>query len=173
MKADLRAECGMSDSKGILTFQGKDYPCFFGKNGLSVSKVEGDGKTPIGYFSLGQCFYRADRIQLPETSLSFREITPTDGWCDDQSHPNYNQLVHLPFEGGHEKLYLDEGIYDLVIEILYNNNPALPGKGSAIFWHLQSAMRDYTEGCLAIERGAFLGIIKDLTPGMIIEICGT
>lgn len=172
MKSDLVAECGVSDSEGILTFQGKQYPCFFGKNGLSVSKIEGDGKTPIGYFSLGQCFYRADRIHLPETSLSFRAIAPNDGWCDDQTHSLYNQLVHLPFEGGHEKMYLEEGAYDLVIEILYNQNPVIPGRGSAIFWHLQSETKEFTEGCLAIERDAFFEILKELRPDMIIEIRG-
>lgn len=172
MKADLLAECGLSESKGVLIFQDKNYPCFFGKNGLSVAKVEGDGKTPIGYFRLGQCFYRADRIQLPETKLSFRAITPNDGWCDDQAHPSYNQLVQLPFESGHEKMYIEEGIYDLVIEILYNYDPVVPGRGSAIFWHLQSEVRAYTEGCLAIQREDFLDILKSLTPDTIIDIRG-
>lgn len=172
MKVDLIAECPVSESKGTLYFQGREYPCFFGKNGLTVSKFEGDGKTPIGKFSLGKCFYRADRIRLPDTSLSFRAITPDDGWCDDQAHPMYNQLVVLPFEGRHEKLYLEEGIYDIVIEVLYNQDPVVLGKGSAIFWHLQSESRAFTEGCLAIERKAFLEILKDLRSDMVIDIRG-
>ena len=42
-----------------LTFQDKTFPCSWGRNGITLNKVEGDGCTPIGSFPLRRIFYRS------------------------------------------------------------------------------------------------------------------
>src|SRR3546814_19709072 len=49
---------------------------------------------------------------------------------------HYNRLVRLPFAASHERMWRDDGLYDLVVEIGYNDMPPVPGLGSAIFLHL-------------------------------------
>ena len=55
----------------ILTINDKDFKfkCCVGKNNFSKRKIEGDKKTPIGTFKIGNLFYRADRFKRPLTKL--------------------------------------------------------------------------------------------------------
>jgi len=39
------------------------FKCSIGLNGLSSNKKEGDLKTPKGLFSIGNLYYRKDRIK--------------------------------------------------------------------------------------------------------------
>lgn len=114
--------------------------------------------TPVGAFPLRQVMYRPDRLKLPETGLSVQEIDPSDGWCDDPGDTRYNQLVVLPCDASHERLWRDDGLYDLLAVIGYNDDPVVAGRGSAIFLHV--ARPDYgpTEGCVALA----LPDLKDL-----------
>ena len=66
------------------------------KNGLTRNKKEGDLKTPIGLFSLGNLFYRKDRVKKPNTKLNCKKITSNMGWCNDVcDKKNYNKLINL------------------------------------------------------------------------------
>ena len=38
------------------------FKCAIGQNKLTKNKIEGDKKTPIGTFSLGNLYYRADKL---------------------------------------------------------------------------------------------------------------
>ena len=58
------------------------------------------------------------------------------GWCDDIRSKKYNKEILFPFKYSAEKLYKKNTIYDIFINILYNQDPAIKGKGSAIFLHL-------------------------------------
>lgn len=140
------------------------YECSvtFGKNGFATDKLEGDGKTPIGAFPLGRIYYRADRVERPKTHLECIEITPEMGWCDDASSPHYNTFVKLPFDGSHEQLWRQDHVYDIVVDVKYNQNPAIPGKGSAIFIHLKGETP--TAGCLAFDYTDLMAILERLTP---------
>ena len=48
-------------NKDTLIFDDFKFKCCIGKNGFSKNKIEGDKKTPIGLFSLGNLYYRADK----------------------------------------------------------------------------------------------------------------
>ena|SRR5579871_4293592 len=150
-------------SREKLLFQNKSYRCAVGENGFSSSKKEGDKATPSGTFQLRKCWYRSDRVQKPDTTLPIRVITPEDGWCDDAGHACYNRPVKLPFSGSHEKLWREDHAYDVVVPIGFNDDPAAPGKGSAIFLHL--ATPDYTPtlGCIALSLRDILEIVKTAT----------
>ncbi|MYL59766.1 SH3 domain-containing protein, partial [Virgibacillus halodenitrificans] len=60
---------------------------FIGKNGFAGSKVEGDGKSPTGKYSIGTAFGRAGN---PGTKLPFRSISSDDVWVDDPKSSLYN-----------------------------------------------------------------------------------
>lgn len=138
-----------------ILFRGKTYPCAIGRSGYAASaddKVEGDGKTPIGTFPLRACFYRPDRVAKPKTQLPIYEITPAFGWCDDPNHPEYNRPVVRPFDASHEELWREDSCYDILVVIGYNDQPVVPGKGSAIFFHLTDGkVFAPTAGCVAVS----------------------
>lgn len=140
----------LSGSRGTLTFGSITVPCALGRSGITRFKREGDGATPIGAFELLNVYYRADRGPRPRTILPVEAIAPNDGWCDDPAHPRYNRPVELPFAASHEKMWRDDRLYDIVVVLDCNMFPAVPGKGSAIFFHI--AREDYraTEGCVAV-----------------------
>ena len=56
-------------NKVSLIFDDFCFKCCIGKKGLGNKKIEGDKKTPIGQFSLGNLHYRRDRIKKPVTRL--------------------------------------------------------------------------------------------------------
>ena len=81
------------------------------------------------------------------------------GWCDDVNSPNYNKLININKNEKHEKLFRDDGIYDLIIPINYNTNKTIKHKGSAIFLHLTNNYKK-TLGCVALKKNDFLILLK-------------
>lgn len=153
-----------------LTFNGKSYRCAIGKSGFSGDKKEGDGCTPLGIYSLRECWYRADKIAKPHTGLPLKIIHPDDGWCDDPKSPDYNKHVKLPFDASHEKMCRDDERYDIVIPLGYNDTVIIPGKGSAIFMHVAASDYRGTEGCVALKTADLLEILRHFDTDTVIEI---
>jgi L,D-peptidoglycan transpeptidase YkuD (ErfK/YbiS/YcfS/YnhG family) len=48
----------------------------------------------------------------------------------------YNRLVRMPNDWSHEKMWRDDGLYDLVVVVGYNDDPPEGEWGSAIFLHV-------------------------------------
>ncbi len=92
------------------------------------------------------------------------------GWCDDSKSEKYNQLINLPFNYSHEKLYRRENIYDIILVLNYNMNPIKKNKGSAIFIHIAKKNYKKTEGCVAIKKVELLRLLKFLRSGTIVKI---
>lgn len=136
-----------------------------GPGGIAVKGGEGDGITPRGAWPVREVFYRPDRVTKPRTALAVRAIQADDGWCDAPGDPNYNRLVKLPYPASAESLWRDDHLYDLVAVLGFNDDPVLPGRGSAIFLHL--ARGDYapTHGCVALAASDVLAAIEQLRPG--------
>lgn len=136
-----------------------------GPAGIADKEKEGDGVTPRGALPVREIFYRADRIAAPNTSLPLRAIQKDDGWCDAPDDPNYNRLVTLPYPASAETLWREDHLYDLVAVLGYNDDPVVPGKGSAIFLH--QARQDYapTHGCVALAPDDLRAAIEQLRPG--------
>ncbi|WP_428393627.1 L,D-transpeptidase family protein [Lichenicoccus sp.] len=134
-----------------LRFQGRDLRCALGAGGISPLKQEGDGATPSGTHSLRRLLYRADRRPPPACgSLPREPIAPEDGWCDDPDHADYNRMVRLPHPGRHENLWREDGLYDLLAPLAYNDDPVQRGRGSAIFLHVAHPDLRPTQGCVAL-----------------------
>lgn len=116
-----------------------------------MRKREGDGGTPVGRFELLHVYYRPDRGLPPATLLPTEPLTPASGWCDDPGHRLYNRPVQLPFSASHEKMWRDDRLYDIVVVLDCNLNPAVKGQGSAIFFHVARPGYSPTEGCVAVS----------------------
>lgn len=133
-------------------------------------KREGDGATPAGRFALRAVWYRGDHIKRPTTDLPLREIQKHDGWCDAPQDPNYNRPVTLPYTASAERMWRDDDVYDLIVIVGHNDEPVIPGQGSAIFLHIANSDFGPTEGCVAMRRDDLIATICELTPGSMIEI---
>lgn len=155
---------------GALTWPGGAARAAIGRAGVSAHKREGDGATPAGAFPLVSAFYRADRLAPPRTGLPLRALSPRDAWSDDPADPDYNRLVTLPRPAHAEKLWLDDGVYDLLVVIGYNMNPVVAGAGSAIFLHIARPDFSPTAGCIAIAREALVDLLPLLGPRSAITI---
>lgn len=156
---------GMVTQDGWLAWGGRRFRCALGKGGIRADKREGDGATPVGCWTLRRVLYRPDRVSRPATSLPVEAISPDDGWCDDPAHPDYNRPVTLPHPASCERMCRDDRLYDIVVVLGHNDDPPVPGLGSAIFLHV--ATEDYkpTEGCVALAPEDLREVLKECRPG--------
>ena len=152
-------------TRGTVRLGRHFWPCALGRGGVIADKREGDGGTPAGRFPWRRVLYRADRLARPATPLACGIIAPEDGWCDDPADAaNYNRPVTLPYGGSHEQLWRPDGLYDVILIPGHNDDPPVPGLGSAIFIHV--ARPDYapTEGCVALRLEHLLILLANLDP---------
>lgn len=136
-----------------------------GSKGIAYKGWEGDGVTPRGSLPVREILYRADRILKPQTLLPIRPILKDDGWCDAPEDPNYNRFVKLPYATSTEHMWREDHLYDLVAVLGYNDDPVVPGKGSAIFLHLAHPDYSHTQGCIALAYEDARAAIAQLRPG--------
>jgi L,D-peptidoglycan transpeptidase YkuD (ErfK/YbiS/YcfS/YnhG family) len=149
------------DPGGLLAWPRATVRCAIGRGGAVRDKREGDGATPVGCFPLRQAMFRPDRVARPRTSLPVQAIAEHDGWCDDPGDARYNRLVRLPYPGRHERLWRDDGVYDLLVVLGYNDDPVRPGLGSAIFLHAAAPDFAPTAGCVAIALVDLVALLED------------
>jgi L,D-peptidoglycan transpeptidase YkuD (ErfK/YbiS/YcfS/YnhG family) len=109
--------------------------------------------------------YRADRLLRPRTLLPSVRIRTDAGWCDASSDRNYNRPVHHPYPARAEHLWRQDGLYDVVVVLGYNDRPRVRGLGSAIFLHVAASAGAPTEGCIAVARSHLLRLLACLAPG--------
>ena len=91
------------------------------------------------------------------------------GWCDDPKSNFYNQQIKLPSICGHEKLYRNDSVYDIIIVLNYNMNPIIKGKGSAIFIHITKNYKP-TQGCIALKKINLIKLLNFIKKNTIIKI---
>lgn len=152
--------------QGLLITDGAAIPCALGRAGMTHAKREGDGATPAGRLVPRRVWYRADRLRRPATCLPVHAIRPDDGWCDAVGDRNYNRPVREPYPASHESLWREDGLYDIVVELGWNERPRVQGRGSAIFLHLARPGLAPTEGCIALGRADLLRLLPRLRPGL-------
>lgn len=162
---DIQVTSGQVTSDGTLTYPGGAFRCALGRGGIRADKREGDGATPVGAFALRRVLYRPDRVAPPETALPVTAIQPMDGWCDDAADPAYNRPVTLPHLASHEEMWRADGLYDVVVVIGHNDDPIVPGMGSAVFMHVAKSDYEPTAGCVALALPDLLTLLKHCAPG--------
>jgi L,D-peptidoglycan transpeptidase YkuD (ErfK/YbiS/YcfS/YnhG family) len=155
---------GGPPGRGTLLWQGRSYPCTLGRSGVRADKHEGDGASPIGCFPLRIVFYRADRLSLLRTRLPSAAIARDDGWCDAPGDAAYNRKVRMPHRASAESLWREDSLYDIVVVLGHNDDPVVPGAGSAIFLHLMRDDGGPTEGCIGVDRALALALVGALGP---------
>jgi L,D-peptidoglycan transpeptidase YkuD (ErfK/YbiS/YcfS/YnhG family) len=146
-------------STGVWKNVFKDFPAVIGRNGLALEgeKREGDGKTPAGVYGLSLAFGEAATIP---TGLNYRQATDNDFWVDDPESPYYNMWVEGPPQAkSFEHMKREDGLYKYGIVIEYNM-AAIPGDGSAIFFHIWRGPDNPTAGCVAFSEDNILKLLS-------------
>ena len=152
----MRATVSLS---GHLVLGTATFRAALGRGGISNDKQEGDGATPTGLLPLRSVLYRPDRLPAPTCAVPVAALAPHDGWCDDPAHAAYNRPVHLPINAGAEALWRDDAVYDVIGVLGWNDDPVIPGRGSAIFLHIARDDFTPTEGCVALARHDLLQVL--------------
>lgn len=141
--------------KLVMEFEG-----FIGKYGFGKT-VEGDRKSPTGYFKIGTTFGRSEN---PGTNMPYRVITPNDAIDDDPNSPTYNQWIQ---KEGSNALNIPQFDYGFVIGY---NEERIPGAGSAILFHVSES---YTNGCTGTDKESVIKVLRwlDVNKNPIILQC--
>lgn len=156
----------MHRNTATLTAGPLRFQCAIGRSGVRAQgiKLEGDGATPRGCFRPLRVFYRSDRVARPFTTIPITVIRPNLGWCDQAGSGQYNRLVTLPHRFGCERMWRDDHLYDLVIQIDHNCRPRIQGRGSAVFIHVAKFDLSATEGCVAMKLKELRRLVESSSP---------
>lgn len=146
------------NSKGIWKQIMSTYG-YIGRNGIGKTQ-EGDGKTPVGTFSLGRAFGINSN---PGTKVSYTKVNRSHYWVDDSNSRYYNRFVttdKVTADWRSAEHLIDYSIpYAYALHIKYNPKN-IPGKGSAIFLHCISGKS--TAGCVAIPNNKMKFVLQNL-----------
>lgn len=162
----------MDAAARLLHVDGVAVPCAIGRGGAVPAgrKREGDGATPLGRWPVRGVLLRPDRVgPMPPLALPWRWLRRQDGWCDDPADPAYNRPVRHPHPASAERLWRDDGLYDMVVVLGHNDRPPASGAGSAIFLHCWHERRP-TEGCVALATEALARLLPRLRPGDVLAV---
>ena len=137
-----------------------------GRNGVSAHHREGDGTTPSGTFALDDTVYGSE--PSPGVRYRYHRIVCGDWWDEDADSPTYNSFQHVrcgvrpPFHAESEGLWKATTAYRYLIPIRYNADPVVPGRGSAIFLHVQRP--NPTNGCVSLPEPQLVQTLRWLRP---------
>jgi L,D-peptidoglycan transpeptidase YkuD (ErfK/YbiS/YcfS/YnhG family) len=155
---------------GLLAAGSLTILVVLGRAGIRADKREGDRATPRGRFRLVRLWWRADRLPRPRTLLPLRRITSDTAWCEDPADRRYNRQFRRSANEPGDRLWRDDHLYDLVIELDHNTRPRVAGRGSAVFLHVARPDCSPTEGCVAFSAGDLRRLLGRLGPKTRIQI---
>lgn len=159
----VRARPGQP-SQGILRAGGRRWRVALGRSGIKTDKREGDGATPRGHFRLLRLWWRADRGPRPATQLPVRRIRRDDAWSEEPHDRRYNRPIRLREGAPGDRLWREDALYDLIIEIDHNTRPRIAERGSAVFIHVARAGYGPTAGCVALKARDLRLLLARLSP---------
>jgi L,D-peptidoglycan transpeptidase YkuD (ErfK/YbiS/YcfS/YnhG family) len=151
-------------SRGLLIAGRLVIPVVLGRTGIRANKREGDGATPQGRFRLRRLWWRADRGPRPPTLLPTARIDRCVAWSEDPSDSRYNRPFRRSANEPGDRLWRDDRLYDLIIEIDHNTRPRIARRGSAVFLHVARPDRSPTAGCVAFAASDFRRLLARLGP---------
>ena len=153
-------------SGGCWHSAGGPWTVFLGLAGVSDSHREGDGTTPTGAYSLGPVIYGV--APDPGAHYAYHRIVCGDWWDEDPNSAGYNTFQHVPcgiqpsFAGASEPLWRSGQAYSHLVFIEYNTSPVIPGRGSAIFIHVE--IGHPTTGCVSLAPAQMVQLVRWLRP---------
>ena len=124
--------------------------------------------TPVGVFALPYVFGTAPN---PGGELKYVQVGPDHWWNGDDNSATFNTMQvctkdQCPFDtSASENLDIPEYKHAVVMGV---NPDRVPGKGAAFFFHATDG--GPTEGCVSIDDGTLMQIIRWLQPGAVIAI---
>ena len=138
-----------------------------GRNGVSADKREGDLRTPAGVFPLRGGFgaYANPGLRIG----SWLRVDSRDVWVDDPGSALYNTHQRTPADGrwASAESLLNQPAYDYA-QVIGWNEARVPGKGSAIFLHVDKGAG--TAGCVSLPTRALLSVLRWERSGAVIAI---
>jgi L,D-peptidoglycan transpeptidase YkuD (ErfK/YbiS/YcfS/YnhG family) len=155
---------------GVLLAGPLCIPVVLGRAGIKANKREGDGATPRGRFRLIALWWRADRRPRPPSLLPARRIERTLAWCEDPADRRYNRAFRRSANEPGDRLWRDDRLYDLIVELSHNTRPRVARRGSAVFLHVARPDRSPTAGCVALAAPALARLLARLGPRTRVEI---
>jgi L,D-peptidoglycan transpeptidase YkuD (ErfK/YbiS/YcfS/YnhG family) len=150
--------------RGVLIAGRLAIPVVLGRSGIRANKREGDGATPRGRFRLRRLWWRADRSPKPPTLLPTARIDRRVAWCENAGDRRYNQPFRRSANEPGDRLWRDDRLYDLLIEIDHNTRPRIARRGSAVFLHVARPERSPTAGCVAFAAPDLRRLLGRLSP---------
>lgn len=124
-----------------------------GMNGMSNHRHSGDKTTPIGVFKMNTPFGQSKALEgFPSDYI---QVDDTYVWEDDTNKMSRD----LSKEGERVGSSGYAGYYDYAIDAGFNPN-GIKNQGSALFLHCSGEFKDYTSGCVAIEKDQMAQIMK-------------
>ena len=150
------------NKSSFIRYKNLKFKCTLGRAGIGKKKVEGDNITPVGIYKILNVYYRSDRIKKLNTKFKIYQIKKDMGWCDDPKSKEYNQLIKIPSNYTHEKLYRKDNIYNLILALNYNMKTIIKNKGSAIFIHIANKNYKSTAGCIGIKKSHLIKLVKKI-----------
>ena len=147
----------------------------FGVHGLSGNRLEGDGTTPAGLFTLPMAFGIRPN---PGTRMPWRRVHRKSWWDENSRDPRYNTWYEncpasVCWTSATHRRHASERLirvtpqYTYAVVIGFNTGahpvrpPARPS-GSGIFLHVFGP--GHTAGCVSVSRGALVAILRWLDP---------
>jgi L,D-peptidoglycan transpeptidase YkuD (ErfK/YbiS/YcfS/YnhG family) len=143
---------------------GSQIPVALGRSGILANKREGDGGTPRGRFRLVRLWWRPDRMPRPRTPLPVRRIGKHDAWSENPGDRLYNRPIHLADGATGDRLWRQDRLYDLIIELDHNTRPRVAGRGSAVFIHVAREGFKPTAGCVALQAPRLQRLLERVGP---------
>jgi L,D-peptidoglycan transpeptidase YkuD (ErfK/YbiS/YcfS/YnhG family) len=147
---------------------GVGIPTHIGSAGLAPKAKSGYPATPMGVYSLDSAFGTAPN---PGGGLPYVQVGPNHWWSGDDSSPTFNTMQvcrkdQCPFDtSASENLQIPQYRHAVVMGV---NKARVPGDGAAFFFHTTDG--GPTAGCVAIDDGTLVQIIRWLRPGAVIAI---
>jgi L,D-peptidoglycan transpeptidase YkuD (ErfK/YbiS/YcfS/YnhG family) len=93
-----------------------------------------------------------------------------DAYVDDSNSPYYNRHVRIDPRQGvppwfeKQRMRLGDAAYKWMLEIRHNQQPAAPGYGSAIFFHVRRGPDKPSAGCTTMAEADLVRLLRWLDP---------
>lgn len=122
------------------------------------NKVEGDGRSPAGIFTLSSVFGYSSPDQMINLKMPYNHITEMSECIDDAKSKYYNQIVSKDKIEKTDKVdwnsseeMCSAGIYyELGVVVDHNSGSINKGAGSCIFLHNWADSNETMAGCTAM-----------------------
>lgn len=140
-------------------------PIVLGRNGMAWGrglhqidssllpiKIEGDGKSTAGVFTLTYAFGYKPSTEMAGLKIYYMEITAMRECIDDVKSEYYNQVVNnnevekIDWQSS-EKMYFADIYYEQGVIVDQNVNPVEKAAGSCIFLHNWATPDETSAGC--------------------------